>query len=220
MTRTFRVELVLGIALLAVFLLFSGWHAQWGGTLAPEEIDRYMASIERLPLPAEEIAAITGRIRPWAEADDGKPVYMFNMIRYFPEVRRFPGAPAWDGSPAEANKHYEDGITALWLSHAAYPVFNGTGQDRNLINMAPERGWDQATVARYPNRRTFLKLLADPAYAPYEPYKFIALELDLMPVSGDLVVPDLRMIVGGICVFVFMAVGWWRAVRRGAAVRR
>jgi len=35
-------------------------------------------------------------------------------------------------------------------------------------------------VARYPNWRTFLKPLSDPAHAPMEPYKFLALEIDLV----------------------------------------
>lgn len=218
--KNYRTEIILGATLVALFLLFSGWHSQWGGTLTPQEIDEYMAKIEQLPLPAEEIEAICSRIRPWAEADDGRPVFMFNMIHFFPELRTFPGAPTWDGTPAEANKHYEDSITALWLSHASYPIFNGSAQSQNLINMVPERGWDHATVARYPNRRTFLKLLADPSYGPMEPFKFIALELDLMPVAGELVVPDLRLIVGGLLGFVFMLVGWWRASRRGSTARR
>lgn len=47
-----------------------------------------------------------------------------------------------------------------------------------------------------------------------EPYKFIALELDLVPVSADLVIPDLRWVVGVGFVFVFLVVGWVRAARR------
>ena len=56
-----------------------------------------------------------------------------------------------------------------------------------------------------------MKLLSDPAYAPMEPYKFIALEMDLVPVSGDKVIPDLRWLVGGGLVFIFLVVGWIRA---------
>ena len=63
--------------------------------------------------------------------------------------------------------------------------------------MEPERTWNKVTIARYPSRRTFLKLLADPSYAPMEPYKFIAMKLDLVPASGATVVPDLRWLVGG-----------------------
>ena len=37
-----------------------------------------MAIIEKLPARgAEGIQAFTSRIRPWAEADDGKPVFVF-----------------------------------------------------------------------------------------------------------------------------------------------
>jgi hypothetical protein len=130
-------------------------------------------------------------------------------------VRTFPGAPEFKGTPAESNAYYEKGVTWLWLSHASYPTFNGPAQATNLINMEPERTWDKVTIARYPSRRTFLKLLADPSYAPMEPYKFIAMELDLVPVSGATVVPDLRWLVGGGFFIIFLLVGWVRAVLSG-----
>ena len=66
-------------------------------------------------------------------------------------------------------------------------------------------------MVRYPSRRTFLKLLSDPSYGPLEPYKFMALEIDLVPVSGDKVIPDFRWIVGGGLLALFLAVGWARA---------
>ena len=40
-------------------------------------------------------------------------------------------------------------------------------------------------------RRAFLELLSDPAYAPIEPYKFMALEVALVPVAAEAIVPDL-----------------------------
>jgi hypothetical protein len=36
----------------------------------------------------------------------------------------------------------------------------------------------------------------------------MALELLLVPVSGRVVVPDLRLLVGGSLLGVFLAVGW------------
>jgi hypothetical protein len=214
--KKYRFEIILGVSLLALYLIFSAWHSQGGGSkLTKEEVDHYMAIIEKLPLPQEEIKAITSRIRPWAEADDGKPVYMFNLIHFFPQLRTFPGAPQFKGTPEESNAYYEKAITWLWLSHASYPTFSGAPQAKNLINMQPERTWGEVAVARYPSRRTFLKLLSDPSYAPMEPYKFIALEIDLVPVSGKMVVPDLRWVVGGSLVMIFLLVGWVRAARRG-----
>jgi hypothetical protein len=48
-----------------------------------------------------------------------------------------------------------------------------------------------------------------------EPYKFMALEIDLVPISGDMLVPDLRLIVGGSLLVLFLAVNWLRAARHG-----
>jgi hypothetical protein len=71
------------------------------------------------------------------------------------------------------------------------------------------------TVVRYPSRRTFLKLISHPAYAPLAPYKLIAMELDLVPVSSCTVVPDLRWLVGGGFAIAFVLVGWLRAALLG-----
>ena len=72
--------------------------------------------------------------------------------------------------------------------------------------------WGNAAVVRYRNRRTFLRLLSDPVYARMEPYKFIALEIDLVPVSSKIALPDLRLVLGVGFVMVFLLVGWITAV--------
>lgn len=114
-----------------------------------------------------------------------------------------------------SNAHYERSLIWLWLSHASYPTFIGVPQAKNLINMQPERTWGNMTVVRYPSRRTFLKLISHPTYAPLAPYKLIAMDLDLVPVSSGTVVPDLRWLVGGGIAIVFLLVGWVRAALSG-----
>src|SRR4030095_12135621 len=54
-----------------------------------------------------------------------------------------------------------------------------------------------------------------PAYAPLAPYKFIAVELDLVPVSSGTIVPDLRWLVGSGFAIVFLLVGWLHAALLG-----
>jgi hypothetical protein len=130
--------------------------------------DRWFESIS---LQRGVCGLFTSRVRSWAEADDGRPVYMFNLIHFLPQFRTFPGAPEFKGTPQEANAYYEKGIRWLWLRHAAYPIFSGVPQARNLINMQPERTWGEAAIVRYRNRRTLLKLLSEPSYAAMEPYK-------------------------------------------------
>jgi hypothetical protein len=154
---------MLGIVLLVLYLVFWVWHSPRVNKLTVAEIDHYMAILERLPLPPEAVKPIASRFRRWAEADDGKPVYMFNLVHFFQQLRTFPGAPEFKATPQESNAYYMKRLTWLWLSHAAYPSFDSVPQTENLISLQPERTWDQVTVVRYPNRRTILKLLSDPA---------------------------------------------------------
>jgi hypothetical protein len=41
----------------------------------------------------------------------------------------------------------------------------------------------------------------------------MALEIDLVPVSGDRVIPDARWLVGSALLALFQAVGWRHAAR-------
>ncbi len=207
-------ELILAVVII-LYVAFWAWHSQGAGKLTQAEIDRYLEMIEKLPLPEKGIQAFIARLRSWAEADDGKPVYMFNLMHFFSRVRTFPGAPEFKGTPEEANAHYERSLIWLWLSHASYPTFIGVPQAQNLLNIQPERTWSNMTVVRYPSRRTFLKLISHPAYAPLAPYKLIAVELDLVPVSTGIVIPDLRWLVGGGFAIVLLLVLWIRAALSG-----
>jgi|SRR5215471_16402658 len=208
-------DFILAAALMILYVLFWAWHSQGAGKLTQAEIDQYLAMVEKLPLPVKRVQEFTARLRLWAEADDGKPVYMFNLIHFFPELQTFPGAPDFKGTPKQANARYEKSLAWLWLSHASYPTFIGVPQTKNLINMQPERTWENMTVVRYPSRRTFLKLISHPTYAPLAAYKFIAVELDLVPVSRGTIVPDLRWLVGGGFAIVFLLVVWTRAILFG-----
>ena len=69
-------------------------------------------------------------------------------------------------------------------------------------------------IARYPNRRAFLELLSDPDYQRAEPYKVMALQLILVPMNGDLVLPDATWIAGAACLIAFLSVAWVRALTR------
>ena len=40
------------------------------------------------------------------------------------------------------------------------------------------------------------------------------MELDLVPVSGNTVIPDPRWVIGGAFVIIFLTAGWVRATRR------
>jgi len=183
--------------------------------LSAAEIDRYLTKVGRLPLPGDGAEQLAARLRPWAEADDGKPTYMLNLNRYFAELRPFPGAPQFDATPVEAHGHYHRRLAAKWLRNASYPIFNGTPQGEPLMQAqpGPER-WDNVWIVRYPSRRKFLELLTWPGYAEADPYKSMALEHDLVPLAGDATIPDFQWLAGGFLLAVFLATGWVRAAGR------
>ena len=96
-----------------------------GDRLKPAEIDKYLAGVERLPISAEEKADSVKRVRAWAEADDGRPVYMLNLMRFYPQVKPLPGGPAATMTPEDANAYYEKKTLPMALKVGATAPFMG-----------------------------------------------------------------------------------------------
>lgn len=210
-------EAILGAVFIGFFVFFWLWHSPVTGKLSQEEIGRYMGIIEKSAFPPAEKAEAINRLRAWAESDDGKPVFMLNLMRNFPQVLHYPGAPDFNGTPAQSNKIYENVAIPLLFKRGSYPAYLGRPQGKNLFGYKPAlNDWDEVIVVRYRDRRAFLDLLADPKYVPYMPYKLMATELNLLPTSSELVFPDFRIIVGGLLLSIFLGVGWFRAERRNA----
>ena len=226
--KTDSKQRALGLGFLGAFAAFWRWHSPKEAPLTKEETEGYLKVISKLPLPEGHIEPIVESLRAWAAEDDGKPVLMLNLIRFHPENHTWPGAPAFEGTPQEANFHYEKSIMRLWLRNASYPVAGGEVQGENLIKTLPDQArWDAAKMVRYPSRRRFLQLLSDPSYGPYEPYKFMSMEIDLVPVANDVSVlsgislplqniPDFRWAFGAALLGTYLAVGWHRASASGA----
>lgn len=210
----------LGLLFIGLFVAFYLWQNPGvvTGKLSPQEIDQALESAKRLPIPPERKGPILKAVRTWAEADDGKPFYMLNLMRFYKEVQKIPGAPAFAGTPEQANAYYESLATAMLVPNAgSAPVLANT-QGSNVMSSnsdAPELdNWSRVLLVRYPNRRAFLQLIADPRYATIEPYKAMALEFLLVPVQGAYVVPDPHVMAGAALLLAFLALGWWRAARK------
>lgn len=215
--KRLRFELILGAVFLLLFTSFWLWQTPGliYGRLSGAEIDVHLAAIERnLVAPDALKQQVLGDLRVWAEHDDGRPVFMLNLMRYYPELHSFPGMPDFHGSPAESNAHYERRVIPIALADGDYPIYGGDTQGKNLLghNQAAD-DWSRILLMRYPSRRHFLRLLANPAYGPLLPYKLAALELSLVPTTAELVLPDLRVAFGAILLAIFLATGWFRAAR-------
>lgn len=216
----YRFELILGAILLAAFFGVLAFQAT--STLTKAEVDRYLAVLEKaVPAEWEERNEFLVRLRAWGESDDGQPVYMLNVMRLFDQNKPMSGVPA-SMKPAEANALYEEAATRLLFKSGAYPLIGGdsmriaAGQKKSnlIVHESELDNWDRVLVVRYPGRRTFFELVTNPEYLKVMPYKLASLKVVLTPVKGDLVIPDLRWVVAGACLAIFLLVGWVRAALR------
>jgi hypothetical protein len=216
--KHFKFEAMLGVIFLGLFLGLCFWQSPslWRAKLTKEELSGFLSTIEKqVQQPDKEKQEFLARLRVWCEADDGKPVYMLNLMRYYEQLHRFPGSPDFTGSPEQCNAFYEKSVAPLLLKRGGYPLVGGPAQGKNLVGFElTADDWSRVLIVRYPSRRAFLSLLADPAYGPFVPYKLMAVKLTLVPISGELVIPDVKLAVGGGLLVLFLTIGWIRAARR------
>lgn len=224
--NNYRPEALLALASVGAVLGVSAFQST--RKLSAADVDRYVGILERdLPPEMEDRKEFISRLRAWAENDDGRPVYMLNLMRFFDDLKSFTDGPL-TGAPRDANAHYETTVAPMVLKRGAYPVLTGwatkikggQGRESNLMVHRPGLdGWDRVLVIRYPGRRTFLELVTDPGYLEAMPYELSSLEVMLTPVSGELVIPDARWLVGGISLANLLLVSWIRAIRRNPSRR-
>ena len=110
-------------------------------------------------MPKAELAQMIVHMRAWAEADDGKPVYMLNLMRYYPQLLTLPEVAGFQGSPTEANGYYEEHVAPILFGVGGYPVFlgamqgtlQGTASSSNLMAFDPAvDNWNSVLIIRYP----------------------------------------------------------------------
>jgi hypothetical protein len=206
---------ILAIVLVLLFLAVSRWQS--ARRLSKEEVDHFICILEeKLPQELEDRSEFISRLRDWGKSDDGRPVYMLNLMHFYDHLKSFSGGPT-TGTPQEANDHYEKTTKRMLIKSGGYPLIAGSttrirkGEKPKSNLMVYQNGlddWDRVLIIRYPGRRTFFQLVTNPAYLDVMPYKLASLEVMLTPVSGEIVLPDMRWITGGAFLSIFLAVGW------------
>jgi glyoxylase I family protein len=210
-------SIALAAVFLSIFLAFVLWQSPswWAGALTPAEIDHYVAELEQhTVMPPDEKAEFIARVRDWAAGDDGRPVLLVNLMRYRDELGELPAEMEFEGTPAEVNDYYEHLVTPLALKRGEYPLLGGDVQATSLVASDAEgaQHWERVVVMRAPSRRAFIEFMADPAYGGTIPYKMAAMDVALIPVDAQIVVPDLRWLAGGMLLIVYLVICWRRSL--------
>jgi len=225
--KTYRFEMGLAAALCAVFIAALAFWGDWaGGRMSREEVDEYLEIIdENLQWPEPMKSYMMASLREWGYADDGREFMMLNMMRYHDELLDYPGAiKDFQGSPRDANYTYELGTKDILVPQGGYPaVWGEVNLKRNVARAdeaAANTDWDRVGFARYPNRRGFFRLMADPEYGEQSAYKLMGAHTNLIPMTPQWVFPDMRLATGAVLLILFFGIGWFRAERRNRAIQQ
>ena len=219
--KKYTFELCTAAVFCAIFIGALAFWGDWaGGKMTHQEVDAYLEVIDtNLEWPEPMKSYMMESLREWGYADDGKELMMLNMMRYHDELLDYPGAiKDFRGTPKESNYAYELGTKEILLYQGGYPVAWGeVTLDRNVAradDAAANTDWNRVGFARYPNRRGFFRLMADPVYGKQSAYKLMGAHTNLIPMTPQWVVPDLRLMTGLVLLILFFAIGWLRAELR------
>jgi len=169
-----------------------------GEPMTKDEIEYYLAKIEAnltLERTGYELSPDSlKRFRQFAEADDGKPFFMINLIQEYDEPK-YP--ENWQGEKAEtvldAKMLYSKACYPIMMNTGSYSLFGVTFTGPAVVNTGGDfEDWDQFYLISYPNRRAFMELLVNDAYANAIVHKYAGdKETVLIPVTaGEVVVPQ------------------------------
>jgi uncharacterized protein (DUF1330 family) len=117
------------------------------------------------------------QVRALRDVPDERPITMVNLLKFREQARYDePGEAPCSGR--EAYARYKHAFTeTVGVVSQARVVFSGPVQ-QVFIGQAgqPETDWDEVLVVRYPSRRHFLAMMADPTYREALRHRYAGLE--------------------------------------------
>lgn len=218
----FSFELAMA-GILGLFVLWVWRKQEPRRPLSSDEIERYCTIVEaQFPMPdGMDRAKMLARLRGFAERDDGRDIYMLNLLRYHERLSTGRDTAArFTGTPLEANDIYEANAKPILMKSGAFPIFAGVAEEPNAVggDDPAEDNWSRVLVVHYPSRRHFLDLLTNPKYLTKADFKSYAMHMALVPVKRQLVVPDFRFLAIAAALVLFFLAAWIHALFGGAVL--
>lgn len=185
-----RITLLLLALLYGCFLY---WYGGYATPLTQEEAEAYLSQIvaaEGGPSPGLR----AGRMRAFAEGDDGRDFYMVNLVRYR-DTAEYPEGKGAMKSVEEAREEYAGGIMPLLLRRAAHPALLGTPITTFLPGTTDEDLWDIVAIVRYRSRRDFFDSITSPEFRAAVVHKWASVEHTMVVPTSFFWFPSLRFVL-------------------------
>jgi hypothetical protein len=112
--------------------------------------------VENKVMPDEE------QMKGFLEPDDGKPIYMLNLLKYKDKAEYHDGRET-NLSGREAYHLYVEGVKKCLAKVGGEMTFSSTV--RRLALGSVDELWDEVAVAMYPNRTAMMQMMQLPEIA-------------------------------------------------------
>lgn len=223
--KKYLVEIILAVIFLITLMIFNNFVSP-GDKMTKDEVDGYISKIDAgLQMPEPMRAEFLSRVKFWALADDGEPVYLANI--FHENTSEELKAAVWEGLDIEimADGHashevYLEVVKKLIIPKGVWPAIGTITQDlgdgkTNIAGFYPGFDeWTEININRYPSRRTIMELFSDPTYLKVMPYKLVGLKLLTVPTNLRFQFPNLPVAMGTIFLIIILIVGWTRELLR------
>jgi hypothetical protein len=196
----------LGIVFFIIYVLFLLWHRRWfSKPLSKEELTAWQENQER---GQHSVYSDLERenVRAFLEADDGKPFYMVNLMKYrdkalypggeFPEVK----------TGRQANAHYTKAVVRELIKRGSYPVFLSSKLSNLLTPGGDEDFFEEVGIVRYRSRRDMLQMTNGPDFIKAEPHKWASMEKTVVVPTKKLLMIDLGVLVPLVLFVIWLLV--------------
>jgi hypothetical protein len=186
-----KTNIVIGVVLLILWALFANRYYGPTDPLTSEEMDQYMEKIQQMFIrngvpdgngkgtTAEEFAATLAAFRQFGDSDDGKPIYMINMMKWrdqaiFNETNKEHRGMTVEDADHAYTSQLKPILAENW-SHIAYL----SKTIPNAVNIGFYDGdvddWGEVGIFRYSSRRDFMNMMASEKYQAMMHFKLASM---------------------------------------------
>lgn len=178
------------IILVVLYGGFWFWFNGTAGKLTPAEVAYYMEQIEARPnADPKRIATM----RALLESDDGKPIYVLNLIKMADEAKPIDGVDTGVSGEEALNRYMQDHMLPEMLKRGSMPVALGqaVGGYIDMLGVEKDEDWTTFGIVRYRSRRDMMDIAMHPNFAGAHKYKMAAMEKTFaFPTHPTMITPN------------------------------
>lgn len=187
-------RLLLWLSPAILYALFVAWYTDFGGPLSDQEVDNFVAVLEKRGGNPETIAKIEGFLRN----DSGRQFLMLNALDMNDNPPDVEGAEPGENADQLMARYMEHMIPEL-LKRASHPVILGDAVYTaiDVVGIENAEQWTGGAMFRYRSRRTFMEIVSHPAIAGKHEFKLAALDKTIAyPIETQIYFGDPRLLLG------------------------